>query len=112
MTHLEGTASPRVALIYTWRKNTVKLLYGQAFRAPNAYEQIYAATGFKANLALDPEKITSYELVLERPLGKNLRTSLAGYYYTIDELISQGVDPADDLIVFTNTESMPPKGLS
>ena len=105
-----GTASPRVALIYTWRKNTVKLLYGQAFRAPNAYEQIYAATGFKANLALDPEKITSYELVLERPLGKNLRTSLAGYYYTIDELISQGVDPADDLIVFTNTESIAAKG--
>ena len=105
-----GTISPRVGLIYTWRKNTVKLLYGQAFRAPNAYEQIYAATGFKANLALDPEKITSYELVLERPLGKNLRTSLSGYYYTINDLISQGVDPADELIVFTNAESIDAKG--
>ena len=105
-----GTISPRVGLIYTWRKNTVKLLYGQAFRAPNAYEQIYAATGFKANLALDPEKITSYELVLERPLGKYLRTSLSGYYYTINDLISQGVDPADELIVFTNAESIDAKG--
>lgn len=105
-----GTVSPRVALIYTWRKNTFKLLYGKAFRAPNAYEQIYAATGFKANLALKPEKITSYEMVLERPLGNNLRASLSGYYYTINELISQGVDPADELIVFTNSESIDAKG--
>ena len=30
---------PRVGLIYTpWRPSTFKLLYGQAFPAPNAYE--------------------------------------------------------------------------
>ena len=105
-----GTISPRVALIYTWRKNTIKLLYGQAFRAPNAYEQFYTGPELKANFNLDPEKITSYELVLERPLGKNLRASLAGYYYTIDGLISQGVDPADELTVFTNAEPIDAKG--
>lgn len=105
-----GTISPRLALISNWRKNTIKLLYGQAFRAPNAYEQIYAATGFKANLGLDPEKITSYELVFERPLGTNLRGSVSGYYYTINKLISQEVDPTDELIVFKNAGSIDAKG--
>lgn len=105
-----GTISPRLALISNWRTNTIKLLYGQAFRAPNAYEQIYAATGFKANLGLNPEKITSYEIVLERPFGANLRGSLAGYYYTINKLISQEVDPADELIVYNNAGSIDAKG--
>lgn len=105
-----GTISPRVGLIYTWRENTIKLLYGKAFRAPNAYEQFYTGTDLKANFDLDPEKITTYEMVFERPLGKNLRASLAGYYYTIDGLISQGEDPADGLLVFTNTESIEAKG--
>ena len=33
-----GTTNPRAGLISTWDKTTVKLLYGQAFRAPNPYE--------------------------------------------------------------------------
>jgi outer membrane receptor for ferrienterochelin and colicins len=106
-----GTVSPRVALIYNRWNTTFKLIYGQAFRAPNAYEQIYVAPGFKSNLTLDPEKITTYEAVIERTLGKNLRASMAGYYYTIDGLISQGEDPADGLLVFTNTESIAAKGI-
>jgi outer membrane receptor for ferrienterochelin and colicins len=105
-----GTVSPRVALIYNRWNTTCKLIYGQAFRAPNAYEQLYTGTDLKANFNLDPEKITTYEMVLERPWGKNLRASLAGYYYTIDGLINQGEDPTDGLLVFTNTDSVSAHG--
>ncbi|MBM4255443.1 MAG: TonB-dependent receptor [Deltaproteobacteria bacterium] len=90
-----GTLSPRVALIYNRWHTTFKLIYGTAFRAPNAYEQFYTGTALKANFNLNPEKITTYEAIVERSLGKNLRASLAGYYYTIDGLLNQAEDPAD-----------------
>jgi outer membrane receptor for ferrienterochelin and colicins len=38
------TVNPRAALIYNpWTETTFKLLYGQAFRAPNAFERLYQA---------------------------------------------------------------------
>ncbi|MCC2643790.1 MAG: outer rane receptor for ferrienterochelin and colicin [Nitrospira sp.] len=40
-----GTTNPRLALISTWDKNTVKLLYGQAFRAPHAIPAILCSIG-------------------------------------------------------------------
>ena len=40
------TLNPRGALIYhPWRPSTFKLLYGQAFRAPNAYEEYNQGVG-------------------------------------------------------------------
>ncbi|PYM66193.1 MAG: hypothetical protein DMD79_03320 [Candidatus Rokuibacteriota bacterium] len=53
-----GTTSPRVALIYhPVAGSTLKLLYGEAFRAPNAYELYYSAAGNQANPGLQPETI-------------------------------------------------------
>ena len=41
-----GATNPRAALIYSpLEKTTVKLLYGQSFRPPNAYELYYSALG-------------------------------------------------------------------
>lgn len=52
-----GTTNPRVALIYNWRTTTFKLLYGQAFRAPNPFEQFYVSSiGFKTNPNLKHRK--------------------------------------------------------
>lgn len=106
-----GTVNPRLALIYNLRQTTVKLLYGEAFRAPNAYEQFYFLDADAiANAHLKPETIKTYELVLEQSLGRHMRASAAGYYYTIDDLISQVVDPNDELI-FQNVDSIEAKGL-
>ena len=102
-----GTWNPRAALIYNLERTTIKLLYGQAFRAPNAYERFYEGTGFKANPDLDAENIATYELVFEHSLTDHLRATAAGYIYTIDDLISQETDGPD--VVFKNrgkTESM------
>ncbi|MDH4249731.1 MAG: TonB-dependent receptor, partial [Nitrospira sp.] len=107
-----GTANPRAGLIYTWRNTTAKLLYGRAFRAPNPFEQFYVASvGSKPNPDLKPESISTYELVLEQYLGHHIRGSASGYYYEIDRLISQVLDPSDGLLVYQNGNKINAKGL-
>ena len=45
-----GTTNPRAALIYNpWENTTLKLLYGQSFRAPNMFELYYDAPGNEGN---------------------------------------------------------------
>jgi outer membrane receptor for ferrienterochelin and colicins len=108
-----GTTNPRAALIYQpFDGAAIKLIYGMAFRAPNMYELYYEDNGStqKANPDLKPEKITTYELVLEQYL-KNYRFSLAGFYYQIRDLISQQIDPKDQLLVFRNIDKVNSKGI-
>jgi outer membrane receptor for ferrienterochelin and colicins len=106
-----STVNPRLALIYNLPKTTFKILYGEAFRAPNMFERFYKSGTFKPNPDLDPEEIKTYELVVERYLGNHLRASVAGYYYTISGLISQVRDPVDDVLAFQNAEDLEAKGL-
>ena len=99
------TTNPRLGLIYSpFEKTTVKLLYGSAFRSPNVYELYYndGESFQKTNPDLTPEKIKTYEIVLEQYLAQHIRITAAGFYYKIDDLISQQVDPDDDLLVFIN----------
>ncbi len=106
-----GTTNPRASLIYTWHNTTAKLIYGQAFRAPNPYEQFYVtAATFKANPNLQPERIKTYEFVLEHYLGNHLRAMGSLYQYNIKGLISQITDPADGLLVYTNAEDIKARG--
>jgi outer membrane receptor protein involved in Fe transport len=107
------TVNPRTALIYNpWPKTTGKLIYSQAFRAPNAFESYYEAAGdTKANPDLNPETIRTYEAVLEQDLPLKSRLSLSAFYYRIDDLISQTVDPNDGLTVFENLDRAETKGL-
>lgn len=106
-----GTVNPRLALIYNLHDTTLKALYGQAFRAPNAYEQFYIGTGFKASSNLDPETISTYELVIEQHLADRLRASLSAYYYKSRNLISQVTDPIDGFLVFENADNIGARGL-
>jgi outer membrane receptor for ferrienterochelin and colicins len=109
-----GSLNPRVALIYNpFKQTALKLLYGQAFRAPNVYELYYQDGGFsqKPSPGLRPEKINTYEVVWEQYFAKHYRFTASGYYYRIDDLITQQMDPADGLIVFKNTDQVDAKGL-
>lgn len=86
-----GQVSPRAALIYTPTDSAaIKLIYGEAFRAPNAYEQQYqdAYGTYLLNPALQPETMRSYEAVYEQSLGEHYRFSLSAFRNTIDDLIS------------------------
>lgn len=107
------TVNPRAAVIYNpAEKTTIKFLYGQAFRTPNAYELQYH-DGYntqKPNPDLDPEKISTYEIILEQYV-KNYRFSVSGFYYKARDMISQQTDPSDGLIVFRNVDKVESKGV-
>ena len=76
--------NPRLAVIYNPFDTTVlKALYGTAFRAPNFFE-----LSDPRNQDISPEKITTYELVYEQGIGNHLRSSVAGFYNEIDDLIA------------------------
>jgi iron complex outermembrane receptor protein len=83
-----GTTNPRLALIYQVNpRDTLKLLYGQAFRAPSPYELYYTPSPW-----LQPETIRTTELVWEHALRRNLRFVSSLYQYSMSELINQQPD--------------------
>jgi len=106
--------NPRLALIYDLSRNTaLKLLYGTAFRAPNAYELYYHDGGYtqKPSGDLNAETITTYEAILERQLNRVLRASASVFRYEMEDLIDQYTDPADGLLVFQNLSEVQADGV-
>lgn len=107
-TSFGGTTNPRLSLLWTPRQGTtLKLLYGSAFRAPNAYELYYNDGGISQlpNPALAPETIRTYEAVLEQSAGDKVRFTATVFHNRIRKLISQeSSDPADpnSPIIFRN----------
>ena len=111
-----GNTNWRSGLIYKPRENsTLKFLYAEAFRAPNAYELYYQDnTSAIPNTALKPEKIRTYQAIYEQYLGQTFRSSLSGFYYRISDLITQlniG-DSANPVLQFQNTEKVESKGVA
>ena len=84
-----NTWNPRAALVWSARHDTtVKLLYGQAFRAPSFAEfrnqNNPVALG---NDELDPEEIETFELAIDfRPM-QELRFGANVFYYEWDDII-------------------------
>ena len=108
-----GTTNPRVALIYTpLRRTTLKLIYGQAFRAPNNYELYYGDhLSIEPNPYLHPEKIRTEEFVWEQDVGADFRISASGFASQFTDLITQEIDPKTALIVYENSQSAHNRGL-
>ncbi len=109
-----GTTNPRVAVILDPIANTTfKLLYGSAFRAPNAYELYYHDGGAtqKANPDLQPETIDTYEFVVERYFANRWSATASFYNYRIDDLSSLDLDPEDDLLMFRNLDRVDARGV-
>ena len=108
-----GTTNPRAALIYNAAdRSTIKMLYGSAFRAPNAFELYWHSVTTDANPELKPEKIKTYELVYEKYLASRLHASVAGYYYRISDLISQTeTAPGSGVTIFRNIGDVAARGL-
>ncbi len=111
-----GSTNWRSGLIYRPLENsTLKFLYGEAFRAPNAYELYYQdSQSAIANTNLKPEKIQTYQLIYEQYLGNTFRSSLSGFYYRISDLITQlnlG-DNTNPVLQFQNTERVESRGVA
>ncbi len=99
-------ANPRVALIWEpTEKTVIKALYGNAFRAPNLYELYYETTGGGVvglpNPDLEPETITSYELVIEQRLSRSVRLTGMLFHHEIDDLVDQ-TTPEPDVVQYAN----------
>lgn len=106
------TVNPRVAgILSPWERTTFKALYGRAFKAPNAYELYYEGPNNKGNPGLEPETITTYELVLEQALTRNFNFVASAFHYEIDDLINQTTDPADGLLVYRNLDEVTARGV-
>lgn len=96
------TLNPRFGFIVRpTERTTLKLLYGEAFRAPTLYELTYQATGQKANPELQPELVRTLEFVGEHYLNKHWRASASLFQNEITDLINQVTDP-DGLEVYRN----------
>ncbi|MCI0538448.1 MAG: TonB-dependent receptor [Verrucomicrobiales bacterium] len=106
-----STVNPRGGLIYhPGSLTTLKALYGEAYRAPNAYEFDFDSPNYRANHDLKPEGVRSYELVWEQGIGRRLRMTGSLFYEQIEDLITQAVDPLDGRSIFRNTDSVDVRG--
>lgn len=111
------TTNPRAAVILSpSTTTTLKLLYGEAFRAPSIYELYYhdgGETTVAANF-LDPETIDSFEFVLEQKIGSSLLGSFSLFHNEINNLIVTTLydlgpdglpDTDDERYIFANSQA-------
>ena len=97
------TINPRAALIYNpLEQTTLKLLYGEAFRKPNAYEAYYRDGETQVpSVDLHPETITTLEFSLEHYINRQLLGVVTVFHNTIDDVITL-TTREDDFLIFAN----------
>lgn len=108
-----GTLNPRAAVIYRpAEKTALKLLYGNAFSAPDVYE---TSPNFGAfyddNFKLKPERIQSLEARVEQALGQYFQLSSGVYRNRISDLITLVQVPADQAFQYQNDGSAQATGV-
>jgi len=108
-----GTSvSPRFAAVVTpSTDDTVKLLYGRAFRPPNIYEQFYSDPGSNTpNPYLNSEICDTYETTWEHQFKDGWRTTLDGYIWQLQNAIDE-VALADGSVQYQNVGNDVARGL-
>jgi iron complex outermembrane receptor protein len=91
---------------------SIKYLYGRAFRAPNAYELYYYG---EPVMPLQPESVATHEVVWEQYLGEWLRTSVSTYRSSASQLLALELLEANETFgeySFFNRGTMIAKGLT
>lgn len=83
------TLNPRIGLVWSFLENAdLKLLYGQAFRAPN-FQELYNINNptVVGNPNLKPERIQTYEAGVAWRLNRYLAANLNYFFSTINNQI-------------------------
>jgi iron complex outermembrane receptor protein len=109
-----GTAtSPRGGLVvHALDGTTIKALYGEAFRAPNQAElNVHAPPFLRRNPDVRPERIRTFELVVEQRVSRDVYATISAYDYTLTDLIVTITDPLDGALSFLNAGAGNAKGL-
>jgi outer membrane receptor protein involved in Fe transport len=106
-----GFVSPRAALIYQRSEWTYKFLYGRGFRDPSGF-QLYYSDGLSAagNPNLRPESSDTFEVDVERKLGKRMNVQVSAYGYQLHDFL-EGVLLADLLLQYQNTGTIHAEGI-
>ena len=114
----DGELNPRLAFRYRLGgdenlPSSLRLSYGTAFRAPNAYEQYYNddSNTHKPAMELSAETLDTVELSWEHYFSPALMASASIFRYEIKDLIELVEDPADELLVFENRSSAEAQGV-
>ena len=84
-----GATSPRAGLTWAFMKDaSLKLLYGEAFRAPSFLEMFTTnQPAIQGNEDLDPETIRTYELGLSYKFNKHVSSSVNYFFNDVKDLI-------------------------
>jgi len=108
-----GTFNPRAAVIYRpAAKTALKVLYGNAFSAPDVYETSPDfGVFYDDNLKLRPEHIQSLEGRVEQGLGQYFQLSSGVYRNRISDLITLVEVPADGNFQYQNDGSAQATGV-
>jgi iron complex outermembrane receptor protein len=105
--------SPRLGLIWHPREdNAIKLLYGNAFRAPTANDIKGTPGLIEANENLAPEIIDTLELVYMHQLGHAFTELTLFYSRWKDGIVSIANDGGAAPFIFTNSEQNSAYGLT
>ena len=87
--------SPRAALIYQpTEKWSYKFLFGRSFRNPSSFQLFYGDGFFAvANPALRPESADTFEVDVERRLGRHMNLVAAVYSYRLNSFLQGALLP-------------------
>ncbi len=92
----EGTTNPRIGLVWNFINNaTIKLLYGQAFRAPS-FAELYSINNpvLQGNPNLAPETIRTYEAGLDYKFSADFHANVNYFFNVIRDEINSGKRPS------------------
>jgi iron complex outermembrane receptor protein len=106
--------TPRLAVLITPFPDTVvKLLYGEAFRAPGPYEIAFEDPlgGAKRSENLLPETVRTTEISIDRRVSRDVFATVSLYEFTASRLIEQRIDPADGMIQYQNVGETSARGV-
>lgn len=107
-----SNTTPNAGLVYELSEGKyLKFLYGEAYRAPNLYEQVFSMPGiFLGNPNLIPETIKTYDLGLDLVFNDKYSLKSNLFYLSTYDTISLALN-SQGSIVFANTEGQEVYGL-
>ena len=89
-----GTTNPRIGLVWNFMDNAVlKLLYGQAFRAPD-FGELFLNKQFKSgSVNLDPETIRTYEIGFGYKFTDDIDANVNYFFNVMRDVIDSDARP-------------------
>lgn len=112
--HVATAMHPRAAIVWhVDAGNTLKVLYGSAFRLPTVFELGFedASRDFIHSENLQPEKIRQVEVIWEARLTPEILLSVSPYRLHMTGLIKQQTDPITGQTQFQNLNDVTSQGV-